>query len=276
MVFEGPYFPLGRTAPVYVGWHKLTNWSFAHPSRRGESWKSHFTTVVVFSEGLVLLSAHVVSCNLVVSHPSYLILVFLLWWCWYHSHIIKGFNCVIFLIFGVMPLFGMCRLVYIFLWVIWLPQTLSGPRFYCHWRVPTWSSPFLFFILDVFYFWSKCPNAVDSDLGRCLLTFSSGIMGQVARLPPLMDLLRVYGVGMDMSLCRNFTTSFVVPSILLTLLWVPSFLIVLTIILSSVYSKVILHNPVCFSRDPSIISLPCLVNGDIVLVQDDFTSIVCY
>ena len=109
---------------------------FACPSHRGESWKSHFLAVVVLGKDLVLLSMHVVSCNLVVSHPEFFIFVGLLWWRWCHSHITPGCTCSLFLMCGEMYLFSLCILTWICLWDIWWLQTLSGPQCSFHWWFP--------------------------------------------------------------------------------------------------------------------------------------------
>ena len=90
-----------------------------------------------------------------------------------------------------------------------------------------------FIILDWFLkFLSKCHNAVASYFGRCFLIFNSGIMDQVARYQLLMELMILDGVDLNLDLCGDFTTSSIISSdtISLTVLWLPTFLIVLIIV----------------------------------------------
>ena len=112
-------------------------------------------------------------------------------------------------------------------------------------------SHFCFVFVDwaFFRFCSKWPNAVAYDLGRCFLIFFSVIITHVSKLPLLMALMRFEDVGLNIALCRNVTTSSVIPSgaITFTVLWVPSYLIMLIIVWSYVYYRGVCHNPVCFS-----------------------------
>ena len=51
-----------------------------------------------------------------------------------------------------------------------------------------------------------------SDLGVCFLILFFVVMRHIARLPFLVALMRVEGVGIKIMLCRDFTNASVVPS----------------------------------------------------------------
>ena len=64
--------------------------------------------------------------------------------------------------------------------------------------------------MDVYIFCFKWINAVASDLGICFLIFSCVIMVHIDRLSLLLASIIVEGVGHNIALYRNFTTSSVV------------------------------------------------------------------